>query len=172
MFQRRGFILIAFSVALVAVTISCSSVPASSPFAKTWRTVLDMPDGGLPFHIEITEDDGALSAAVRNGEEALPFTRVEVAGDTIKLVFEHYNAWFEGRIDAAGETITGDWKRRRGEEVSSRMGFVAQAGVADRFDPIDDFDPTDAEPRAPSPIEDVTGKWDMALAGNLRAGRA
>jgi len=116
-----------------------------------------MPGGGLPFHIDITEEDGALSAAVRNGEEALPFTTVEVAGNTIKLVFEHYNAWFEGRIDSAGETITGEWKRRRGKEISSRTGFVAYANAPDRFGPIE------GEPATPSPIANVTGKWDVTI---------
>jgi len=155
--KQNSLFVVAFTVFLLAALVSCQTFAPKSPFAKTWRTVLDMPDGGLPFHIEITDDDGALSAAVRNGAEALPFTTVDVDGETIKLVFEHYNAWFEGRIDAAGETITGDWKRRRGKEISSQVAFVAQAGIADRFDPIDE------QPAAPSPIDDVTGKWDFTF---------
>lgn len=151
---------------LLAALVSCQSPCPESPFAGTWRTVLDVPDGGLPFHIDISEENGELHAAVRNGEEALPFTTVEVSGDVIKLIFEHYNCWFEGRIDPAGETITGEWLRRRGKDEKPQMSFVAHAGVIDRFEPIEE------EPAAPSPITDVTGKWDLTLGEGDDAWRA
>jgi hypothetical protein len=141
---------------LLAALVSCQTTPAS-PFAGTWRTVLDVPDGGLPFHIEIIEGKEGLHAAVRNGEEVLPFTTVEVMDDAIKLVFEHYDAWFEGRIDPAGATITGDYVRRRGKDVKPQLSFTAYAGAPDRFESIGE------EPARASPIVDVTGKWDLTL---------
>ncbi len=146
----------AFAVLLISL-FSCGSLPEEHrPFVNSWRTVLDIPDGGLPFHIDITEENGALHAAARNGVEALPFT-VDVAGDRIKLIFEHYDCWFEGTIDEAGKTITGDWRRRRGEEESSLIGFVARAGITERFEAIDE------EPATPSPVADVTGEWDVVF---------
>lgn len=151
---------------LLVAQVSCQSSGPESSFAGSWRTVLDVPDGGLPFHIEVTERGGELHAAVRNGEEALPFTTVEVSGDKIKLVFEHYNCWFEGRIDAAGESITGEWLRLRGKELNRQMAFIAHEGVRDRFDPIE------AEPAAPSPIAEVTGQWGLALGKGDDAWRA
>lgn len=154
--SKRPVFLASCMAALLAATISCHSLSEDErPFVNTWRTVLDMPDGGLPFHINIFEDEGELLAAVRNGSESLPFTTVEVSGDAIRLVFDHYDCWFEGRIDRAAETITGEWLRRKGKGEYVRMGFHARAGKADRFEPIE------AGPETPSPIADVTGKWDV-----------
>ncbi len=167
MLQKRDPLLLTlYTAVLLAALVSCRSLAPESPFAKSWRTVLDVPDGGLPFHITISEEDGELRAAVRNGEEVLPFTTVEVSGDTIKLSFEHYNCWFEGRIDPAGTTITGEWLRRRGQDVQRQMAFGAHAGALDRFEPIEE------EPAEPSPIVDVTGKWDLTLGQGDDAWRA
>lgn len=156
----------AIIVAAIAILTGCRSTEAESPFVGRWRTVLDMPDGGLPFHIEVTEEDGALQAAVRNGAESLPFSSVEVDGDAVEFVLDRYDCWFAGEIDAPGRTITGEWRRRRGGEEKAIMGFVAEKGVADRFLPIE------SEPAAASPIAEVTGKWDMVFGEGDGAWRA
>ncbi len=158
MVRRRIALLLPLAAAVLpAAFVSCQSPAPDSPFAGRWRTVLDVPDGGLPFHIEINEEDGRLDAAVRNGAEVLPFTSVTVSGDRIKLIFEHYNCWFEGRIDPEGRTMTGSWMRRRGQEGDSLMAFTAHAGVRDRFEPVE------GEPAEPCPVKDVTGKWGLTL---------
>ena len=164
--KRAPLLLSPCSALLLAALVSCQSLAPASPFAGSWRTVLDVPDGGLPFHVEIVEEHGELRAAVRNGEEVLPFTRVETSGDTIRLVFEHYGCWFEGRLDAEGRTLEGEWMRRRAGEVSPLMTFVAQAGVRDRFDRLV------GEPAAPSPIADVSGEWDLTLGEGGSSWRA
>jgi len=167
MFKNHIFRHIVFCFALLLSTLfSCQSLTPESPFAGTWRVMLDTPDGGLPFHVEISEEDSRLFASVRNGEEKLPFTTVETSDDNIKLIFEHYNCWLEGRIDPAGNTITGGWKLKKGKDVKQRMAFVAKAGVKDRFDPIE------KAPATPTPIEDVTGKWNLTLGKGDNAWRA
>ncbi len=96
MFKRtssKGFL---FLLLLLTFSSFCSKGPLDD-LTGTWRFVLHGTGGELPFHADISEDDsGHLNAVVRNGDERLPFSSVEIKGDSIFFDFEHYDSILRG----------------------------------------------------------------------------
>ena len=133
------------------------------PLSGVWRAVLDSPGGELPFMIEVLEnEDGVYLAWVRNGEERLPFSSVEVDDTKVKFVFDHYDSYLEGDIDSSGEVIDGEWSRRAMGEARTTMKFRATKNIADRFDAMGERDPLPV-------LADISGEWTVKFGDNADA---
>ncbi len=147
-------------LALIALLVTACADPPADPasrFAETsiagaWRAVLASPGGELPFTLHIREDGDTLSAVVQNGEEEAPFSAVERQGSRVVLRFDWYDSEITADLDAAGETMTGTW-RKTAPEGDSTLSFNARRGDPRRFLPVD------VESGSAPPLADLTGPW-------------
>lgn len=113
---------------MVAMLTSCAAPePAAEPpdLGGAWVATLDSPGGPLRFGLELVEQAG-WQATVVNGHERISVPTVEV-GDTLVLGFDHYDSEVRATLD--GETWTGTWRKRRGDDVWGEMGFSASRGA-------------------------------------------
>lgn len=85
--------------------------------AGSWRAVLDLAGGTLPFTIEIGRGAGQWTARLCNGRECHPFSSVQLRGDSLELEIADYAA----SITAArhGDSLSGSYRNvgNRGPRV-------------------------------------------------------
>jgi len=152
----RKYVLILFVFSLYGL-FSCGDT-GNSGLAGTWRAVLDSPGGELPFTIEVSQDfEGASPAVVINGDERLPFTRVEKTGNTVKFIMEHYDSVLEGELDAGGSKITGTWSKRTRGGKRTTMNFSAEKGRKERFVSLEKV------PGRQAQLVDISGQWAVTF---------
>ncbi|MFC1734334.1 TlpA disulfide reductase family protein, partial [candidate division KSB1 bacterium] len=133
----------------------------SDPLTGVWRAVLSSSGGELPFILEISAgDEHQYAAVVRNGDEALPFSRVERSGSKVTFIFEHYDSIIEGELDPSGLVMTGEWSKRSRGERRSVMNFTARRGRNYRFTPLERAEEIDTG------AEDISGDWTAYFGEN------
>jgi len=128
-----------------------SGAAQSGPVALgPYRATLELPDGELPFEMEITREDGSYVAYLVNGPERLRVPEVLVEGDRIEMRMPG----FENRLSA--RIVRG---RLIGEAVfigsggqSRSIPFEARHGVTHRF--VD---------RPLTDNADVSGRWAVTF---------
>lgn len=141
---------------------SLAQAPVS--FEGDWRFELDSPGGLLPFGVSISKrQDGSLAGVMINGDEELPFSRVEQKGDALKLFVDHYDSRLVAKRQEDG-SLRGTW-HRAAPKTPTAMKFKATPGAQNRF------------PAAPEsePMASVAGDWAMTFTeqdGSTFAGRA
>lgn len=123
---------------------------AAGAFAGSWRAVLLSPGGDLPFALEISEQEGQVSAVAVSGGERVPFSHVDIYGDAIALRFDWYDSRIDARLDGEN-ALTGRWQKTIPDGVSA-LDFIATRGAAARFQPI-------YEERPEPSVTDVGGVW-------------
>lgn len=114
----------------------------------TWRAVVELPGGELPFFIELVEGEDGWRAWFLNGQERVTVTDPRVDGGHIRLEMSAFNTWIDARMQDG--RMVGDLTlvKRYGEQQV--MPFSAALGPARRFS------------QTPSPAAaDVSGRWSV-----------
>jgi thiol-disulfide isomerase/thioredoxin len=91
-------------------------LPPPSP-AGSWRAVLDLAGGMLPFRLEITGGAGSWKAKLCNGRVCQPLSDVRVRGDSIVLEIADYAASIAAVM--RGDSLDGSYRNvgNRGPRV-------------------------------------------------------
>jgi thiol-disulfide isomerase/thioredoxin len=145
--------------------LSCGSEEAGEAgktptlsFEGRWRGVLETAGGELPFFLDIMEvKGGRMKATVQNGPELLPIGIVEIKEDVIKLFFEQYNSYLEGKMDPTGRMMKGHFSRHRGKDFKKEMKFTAYMGQKSRFLP------KPGASQFPDAPADISGEWNVVF---------
>lgn len=149
------FVLLSLSVFCVC---SCACLMQESPFTGQWRGTLETAGGDLPFRMEIVDNGtGEMQACVYNGIERLPFSRVEMQGKKIRLIFDHYDSFIEAEPDADGGRLVGAFFRNKGKGPEKLMNFTAYRDQDFRFEP------PHPEVIAKGDWGDVSGAWNLTF---------
>jgi thiol-disulfide isomerase/thioredoxin len=127
-----------------------SPAAASGLVAGTYRAVLRLPGGELPFGFSVGTHDGKPIVYLLNGAESVPVTEIEANGGTFVLRMPGYANRIELAPDATGYRGAAVMVRRGGGEV--RLPFAATAGEHRRFF----ADPTPDPPQ-------IAGRWSVTL---------
>lgn len=129
------FYLAAFG--LLSLPTACSS--QSSPVTVkpgTYRAILKTKGGELPFGLDIqpvANKPNTYTVFALNGNERLPMDAATVQGDSIRIPMALFESELVAKI--AGNTLLGEWRRRRTAQQIQRLPFEAQLGIDHRFTP-------------------------------------
>jgi thiol-disulfide isomerase/thioredoxin len=77
---------------------SAVSVAAVASPAGSWRAVLELAGGALPFRIEIGRAAGGWRGSLCNGTACEPFSSVRMVGDSVRLDMADYDARVTARV--------------------------------------------------------------------------
>ncbi len=122
--------------------------------------MLESPGGELPFGLRIEAgEDGRLQGFAINGPEEVPFTSVELEGETVELTYDHYDSKISATLSSKGTEMRGLWVRQaRGGK--DRMVFHSSREASPdgpgRF----------GAPMAPGGadvVSDISGQWDVVF---------
>jgi thiol-disulfide isomerase/thioredoxin len=118
--------------------------PPAAPPSGSWRAVLDLAGGTLPFALEIGRAKADWRGAICNGRRCQPLSAVRVAGDGVTLEMADYAASISARLD--GDSLIGTYRNvgNRGPRV---IPFRAARG---RW------------PVTPAPAT-LVGRWDATF---------
>lgn len=144
-----------------------------APVPGPWHAWLESPGGRLPFALELSIEDGEVTAVVGNGPERIEVPSVHRPDDgTLVLEFPHYDARVAATLSRDGERLEGHWVKRRGPDRWARLPFVATAGAAPRFA---EHRPGEAGALGPSPAgglgparaaPPIDGTWRIDFASD------
>ena len=117
--------------------------PAGPP-SGSWRAVLDLDGGTLPFALEIARTKAGWRGAICNGRLCQPLSAVRVAGDSVTLEMADYASGISARLD--GDSLVGTYRNvgNRGPRI---IPFRAARG---RW------------PVTPAPAA-LVGRWDATF---------
>lgn len=148
--------------------------PRPEPLYGTWRGVLTVKGGDLPFGLEIGREGDADVAWLINGPERARVTDVVIRGDVVSMGMPGY----PHRLDA--QLVDGQLEghvtflRPQGETYSTRL--IAQRGVAWRFFPSPSKDNADFSGRwrltfrDPDSGRESTGIAEISQQGHVVTG--
>jgi thiol-disulfide isomerase/thioredoxin len=94
--------VIAWPALFAFLLAATPSTPAGS-----WRAVLDLAGGELPFGVRIERTAGGWRGELCNGRRCNPFSGVRVRGDSITLELADYAASIDARLTA--DSLTGSY---------------------------------------------------------------
>jgi peroxiredoxin len=144
----------AAATALLLCLSACAprqQAPAASPatpsFEGSYRVVLKLPAGELPFGLQIGQADGHAAAWILNGPERLQVDDVHVVGKQIEMTMPGFQNRLVAQHDGAGLRGSVTLVKLQGEKHV--IPLSATRDVAWRF-----FAPADAAGAA-----DVAGRW-------------
>lgn len=122
--------------------------------AGTWRAVLALPGGELPFGLEMAEQDGRWTAVLVNGSERTRVDEVTLQGNSLQMRMPG----FENRLTAtiAGDTLRGEVLMIKLGAQNQRIPLQARHGERWRF--AREAAPGGANAGSP-PRDDYSGRW-------------
>ena len=128
----------------------------------TYRAVLALPGGDLPFTMVFATKNGRPSATIVNGAENVEITEIETHGDTAILRIPGY----ENRIEMtpAADGYRGDAVMVRPGGSTVKLPFVATRGQAWRFSPVSGDATIDVSGRWALSVMDTDGSTSPAIA--------
>ena len=125
--------------------------------ADEWLGMLTSPGGTLPFGIQISDDHK--SGYAINGEEQVPFSRVQVEGGNVELAWEWYDSKIVATLDtgdiATAKSMKGTWTKAATLGKTSSLPFRAVRGQHPRFPAAAASQTIDAK----IANADITGDW-------------
>ena len=127
--KPSALLLLSLASALLLMTTSCS--PAQ-PATGIWGAWLDSPGAELAFGLDLAQDADGWTAHLVNGVERIPVPTASWEGDELTLDIDHYDAVITATLSGDGRSLDGEWVKRRGPDLWTRMGFHARAGAAER----------------------------------------
>jgi thiol-disulfide isomerase/thioredoxin len=129
-----------------AADLSAGGSAAAGPSMGTYRAVLQLPAGELPFGFDLEHEGTGVVGYLLNGKERVKLTEVTVAGPHLDIRMPGY----ENRLsaDAKGDRLVGEVVLSKSGAKEQHIPFHAQQGQEYRF-----FEKTAAN--AP----DVSGRW-------------
>ncbi|HEY5559826.1 MAG TPA: TlpA disulfide reductase family protein [Steroidobacteraceae bacterium] len=140
--------------------LACSRAtdPAVPPLGS-YRGVLSIAGGDLPFGLELAREDGAAVAYLINGPERVRATKVQLDGTRLSIRMPGYQNRLEAEFKDARFEGTVQLLRPRG--VIKSVRFVGMPGQAWRFFPKPDIAPAD-----------FSGRWALTFRGDDGSERA
>ncbi len=157
-----GFALLVLAAALVA----CDR--EQGPPLGSYRAVVQVDGGDLPFGLELAREDGAAVAYLVNGPERVRAADVRLEGDALAIQMPGYQqrieaAWRDGRFE-------GTLRLLRPRAVTRDLRFIAMPGQDWRFFPEPDAAPMDFSGRWALTYTAEDGKQTRAIADLKQAG--
>ena len=149
--------------ALLAVTVvllACGR--ADSPPLGTYRAVVSMEGGDLPFGLELAREDGAPVGYLINGPQRVRATDVQFEGDRLAVKMPGY----QNRIEATytDGRLEGTLFILRPRGIVREFRLVAMPGETWRFFPKPDAAPMDFSGRWALTFREESGKESPAIA--------
>jgi peroxiredoxin len=150
---------LATALALAATLAACGERQPAAPAAATgveygtYRAVLAVKGGDLPFGLELAHEDGKDVAYLLNGPERARVSDVRIDGSRIELLMPGYGNRIEAR--RVGSRLEGSVILLRPGGVLRKVPFVAEHGAKYRF-----------FPEAGAGGADVSGRWAMTMTGD------
>ncbi|WP_461050444.1 TlpA disulfide reductase family protein [Spirosoma arcticum] len=133
--MKKIIYLAAFGLLSLPTACSSQSSPATVK-PGTYRAVLKTKGGELPFGLAIqpvANEPNTYSVFALNGNERLPMDPATVQGDSIRIPMALFESELVAKID--GNTLRGEWRRRRTAQQTQTLPFDAQLGLTYRFTP-------------------------------------
>lgn len=94
-----------------------------------WDCYLESPGGRLRFGLRIVDNEtGELSGFFVNGVERIKIPSVKILDDKLVLSIDHYDSEIRSLID--GDSLRGNWRKRRGPNEWVEMTFAGQRSRA------------------------------------------
>ncbi len=146
----RTLAALAVALAVAGCGRDAPQPAASAGFEGTWRAVLPVTGGDLPFGLEISREGDRYVAWLVNGPERAEVTDITVDGDRISMGMPGYPHRLEARLvdgRLEGEVA---FLRPGGERKAARM--VAERGVTWRFFPA-----------SAGEVADFAGRWALTF---------
>lgn len=134
---------------------------AGQPPLGTYRGVLSVAGGDLPFGLELTRENGALVAYLVNGPERARAPDVRLEGDRLEIRMPGYPHKLEARFKDARFEGHINFLRPRG--VIRTVRFVGMPGQDWRFFPKPDAAPADFSGRWAITFRDADGDESSAI---------
>lgn len=97
----------------------------ADPLAGSWRAVLDLAGGQLPFHVDVTAGSKGLAARICNGPSCTDASAIVRAGDSVIVELADYAATIALRI--RGDSLAGTY-RNVGNRGPRAIPFRASRG--------------------------------------------
>jgi peroxiredoxin len=153
---------------LAAVLSACgagspqSAAPSTGVKLGTYRAVLTLPNGELPFGLELAKEGSDTVGYLINGKERLKLTEVKINGAHLDIAMPGY----ENRLtaDASGDQLSGEVFIDKLGGKNQHIPLKAQRGQTYRFFETAASDNADVSGRwAVNFIEDKGGKPDVAV---------
>jgi peroxiredoxin len=141
--------LLVGALALNALSISA---PASSIAMGTYRAVLTLPPGELPFGFQLSDEGGGTVGYLLNGRERVKLNEVSISGAHLEIHMPGY----ENRLvaDAQGDRLLGEVVLTKSGGKQQRIPLHAQLGQDFRF-----FE------KAAIRYADLSGRWAVTFTG-------
>ena len=156
------------TISLVLVTFTLMAcTPTSTDLASrlpgTWRAVLQVPGGELPFGLEFTAKGDRLEALLVNGPDRVTVTEITIKDSTLRLRMPG----FENVLDASleGEGLVGTLTMIKKGGAEQKIPFTARRGEAFRFS---------TDETQPATADDITvsGRWAVTFGEAEKASPA
>src|SRR5437016_660269 len=105
---------------LILSLVALAALPGSALLAQdltgTWQGTLQLPNGKeLRTVIKVTKADGSALRAtmysIDQGGQGIPVNPVTLQGSTVKMTMPGIGGAYEGKLEADGDSITGNWKQ-------------------------------------------------------------
>jgi thiol-disulfide isomerase/thioredoxin len=141
-----------FSIVVAAMTLGAcqrdGAQGAAAPGVKmgTYRAVLQLPGGDLPFGLELAKEGSATVGYLVNGQERLKLTEIKIAGPHLEIRMPGYENVLTA--DAAGDQLQGEVLLIKPHGKNQHIPLHASLGQSYRF-----FDGAAADGA------DVSGRW-------------
>jgi peroxiredoxin len=133
--RRLEFSKVAATGALALLSACGSNTPESSsvPVLPTgsWRAVLTLPAGELPFGLEVARENDAPVVWLINGEERTRVPEVTVNAERVVMRMPGFENVIEATL--APDSMRGELVLSRSKGATLRLPFAAQHGQAWRF---------------------------------------
>jgi len=111
----RGQAPASATLTLPAFVAAQAASPASKSIAGDWNGELNAQGTKLRVVLHVKKNpDGTLAATVDSPDQAasgIPVSAVSVKGNDVHLELSGIAASYQGKLNAAGTVITGEWKQ-------------------------------------------------------------
>jgi len=152
--------LVAF-VLLFCALLACAG-DVNGPPLGTYRGVLSVAGGDLPFGLELAREEGEVVAYLINGPERVRATHVHLDGDRLEIRMPGYPHRLEAKF--ADGRFEGTLHLLRPRGVIKAVRFVGVPGENWRFFPKPDAAPVDFSGRWSLTFRDDDGSETAAIA--------
>ncbi len=131
---------------------------SAAGWSGSWRVVLALPGGELPFGLEVRQQGGRTSAWLLNPPERMRAEQVQLTGDSLTIAFPSYDARLELRRAGANRLQGQAFLLRSTGPVTLPANAVRGTW---RF-----------SPRPAKPVTDMTGRWTLSYGDKREPGLA
>jgi len=143
---------------LCALMSSCTRTDPTPPALQegTWRAVLQVPGGELPFTFEVSTANDAPVITLINGPDRVAITEVKWQETELTLRMPGFENRIVAKLD--GDQLRGTLTMIKAKGAHQQIPFTAKFGETWRFS-------REAAATATTPVN-VTGRWAVTFDGN------